>query len=113
MLVGGAAMLLVAAVHGEFGPFASSWPPTPAAAFAFVYLVAAALAAFSAYMYLLARVSSTIATSYAYVNPLIAVLLGVALGGETLSTVEIVATAIIVGSVVLLTRERRGPAEVR
>ncbi len=59
-------------------------------------------------MYLLSKVSPAIAISYAYVNPMIAVLLGVAFGGERLSPREAVATAVIVGSVVLLTRERRG-----
>jgi drug/metabolite transporter (DMT)-like permease len=107
MIAGGAAMAVVAAARGEFAVFASTWPPTSTATVAFVYLVIAALAAFSAYMYLLAHVSATLATSYAYVNPLIAVLLGVAFGGETLAAPEIAATAIIVGSVVLITREGR------
>ncbi len=107
MLAGGAAMLAIALVRGEGPQIAASWPPTVAAASAMVYLVfAGSLAAFSAYMYLLSKVSSTIAISYAYVNPLIAVLLGVAFGGESLTTREAVATAVLVGSVILLTRER-------
>ncbi len=108
MIVGGVAMLALAAVRGEYTTFVALGMPTATATAAFVYLVfAGSLGAFSAYMYLLSKVSSTIAISYAYVNPLIAVLLGVAFGGESLSPREAIATAIIVGSVILLTREKR------
>jgi drug/metabolite transporter (DMT)-like permease len=107
MIAGGLVMLLVAFCRGETTRFAASWPPTGIATLALGYLiVAGSLAAFSAYMYLLSQVSSSIAISYAYVNPIIAVLLGVALGGETLAPREAVATAIIVGSVILLTRDK-------
>ncbi len=108
MLAGGVVMLVAGLLHGEWPRLVAAWPPTPAASAAFVYLVVAgSLAAFSAYMYLLSQVSSTIAISYAYVNPMIAVLLGVAFGGEVLTMKEGIATAIIVGSVFLLTREKR------
>lgn len=108
MLVGGAVMLAVAGVRGEYATFAAHGAPTATATAAFAYLVfAGSLGAFSAYMYLLSKVSSTIAISYAYVNPLIAVLLGVAFGAESLTPHEAIATAVIVGSVVLLTWERR------
>ena len=107
MLAGGAFLLVVGLLHGEVPRLIAGWPPTTAATLAFVYLVfAGSLAAFSAYMYLLSQVSSTIAISYAYVNPMIAVLLGVAFGGEVLTLKEGIATAIIVGSVILLTREK-------
>ena len=109
MLAGGAIMLALGLILGEGPRLVASWPPTPAAGAAFVYLVfAGSLAAFSAYMYLLSQVSSSIAISYAYVNPMIAVLLGVAFGNEVLTLKEGIATAVIVGSVILLTRERRG-----
>ena len=108
MLTGGVVLLAVGLLRGEAPTLAASWPPTPAAAIALVYLIfAGSIAAFSAYMYLLSQVSSTIAISYAYVNPMIAVLLGVLLGGEALSLREGIATAVIVGSVILLTREKR------
>ena len=108
MLAGGVAMLAIGLARGEGPRLVAAWPPTALATGAMTYLVfAGSLAAFSAYMYLLSKVSSTIAISYAYVNPLIAVLLGIAFAGETLSTREAIATAIIVGSVILLTQERR------
>lgn len=110
MLAGGAVMVVVGSLRGEVPQLIAAWPPTFAASAAFVYLVFfGSLLAFSAYMYLLSQVSSTIAISYAYVNPMIAVLLGVVFGGEVLSLREGIATAVIVGSVILLTREKPVP----
>ena len=57
--------------------------------------------AINAYMYLIRNVSPALATSYAYVNPV--VLLGTGLGGETLSKIEWLALGVIVFAVVLVT----------
>ncbi|EDE2722592.1 drug/metabolite exporter YedA [Salmonella enterica] len=59
--------------------------------------------AINAYMYLIRNVSPALATSYAYVNPVVAVLLGTGLGGESLSPVEWAALGVIVFAVVLVT----------
>ena len=59
--------------------------------------------AINAYMFLIRNVSPAVATSYAYVNPVVAVLLGTGLGGETLSSVEWMALWIIIMAVVLVT----------
>lgn len=59
--------------------------------------------AINAYMYLIRNVSPALATSYAYVNPVVAVLLGTELGGETLSKIEWLALGVIVFAVVLVT----------
>ncbi|ECD5486942.1 drug/metabolite exporter YedA [Salmonella enterica subsp. enterica serovar Brijbhumi] len=59
--------------------------------------------AINAYMYLIRNVSPALATSYAYVNPVVAVLLGTVLGGERLSPVEWAALGVIVFAVVLVT----------
>lgn len=59
--------------------------------------------AINAYMFLIRNVSPAVATSYAYVNPVVAVLLGTGLGGETLSPVEWLALGVIVFAVVLVT----------
>ena len=58
--------------------------------------------AINAYMYLIRNVSPALATSYAYVNPVVAVLLGTGLGGETLSKIEWLALGVIVFAVVLV-----------
>ncbi|EEB8113767.1 drug/metabolite exporter YedA [Salmonella enterica subsp. enterica serovar Enteritidis] len=59
--------------------------------------------AINAYMYLIRNVSPALATSYAYVNPVVSVLLGTGLGGERLSPVEWAALGVIVFAVVLVT----------
>ncbi|EDQ1702283.1 drug/metabolite exporter YedA [Salmonella enterica] len=59
--------------------------------------------AINAYMYLIRNVSPALATSYAYVNPVVAVLLGTGLDGERLSPVEWAALGVIVFAVVLVT----------
>lgn len=54
-------------------------------------------------MYLIRNVSPALATSYAYVNPVVAVLLGTGLGGERLALIEWLALGVIVFAVVLVT----------
>lgn len=100
MLLGGVFLIVLALAEGE--NFKA--PMTFNALAAWSYLVVAgSLLAFTAYMFLLSKVSSALASSYAYVNPLIAVTLGVFFGGESLDTREIIAMAIILGSVALIT----------
>lgn len=62
---------------------------------------------FTAYVWLLQVVSPSKVATYAFVNPAVAVFLGVTLGGETLAPRTLLATAIIVASVVTITSERR------
>lgn len=57
---------------------------------------------FSAYMYLLQRVRPALATSYAYVNPIVAVILGILFAAETISGLGIVSMVIIVTGVVIV-----------
>jgi drug/metabolite transporter (DMT)-like permease len=79
MIAGGLVTLAAALVHGERLPAAI---PAPAA-LAFAYLaVFGSIVGFSAFTYLLRHTTTPLAMSYAYVNPVIAVLLGAALGGE-------------------------------
>lgn len=103
MLLGGVFLVGVAFVRGEaFGTMTAN------ALLAWVYLVVAgSLAAFTAYMYLLTKVSPGLVSSYAYVNPVIAVMLGCAFAGETVGTREIIAMGIILGSVILLTTVKK------
>jgi len=81
MICGGVVLLLMSALNGE----APQWPPQPAAVTAWFYLVVfGSLIAFNAYMVLLANASAALASSYTFVNPVIAMLLGVAVAGEVL-----------------------------
>ncbi|WP_295951641.1 drug/metabolite exporter YedA [Rhodoferax sp.] len=99
MLCGGAALLLLSLALGE----QPGWPPTAVATAAWVYLVVAgSLVAFSAYLYLLAHATPALATSYAFVNPLIALFLGVVLAGEVVTAREWRACAVILLGVVCI-----------
>lgn len=78
--------------------------PTLSGFLAVGYLaVFGSLIAINAYMYLIRNVSPAVATSYAYVNPVVAVLLGTSFGGESLSPVEWLALGVIIFAVVLVT----------
>jgi len=104
MLCGGAVLMLLSLATGE----APAWPPDRGAALAWLYLmVFGSLIAFNAYMVLLARTSAALASSYSFVNPIIALLLGVALGGEVVSTQEWTAAGIVLAGVALLLWRRR------
>lgn len=77
--------------------------PPPHSTAALVYLmIFGSLVAFSAYVFLLKKVRPALATSYAYVNPVIAVLLGVCFAGEKMTGVAVSAMIIIIGGVVLV-----------
>lgn len=99
MLCGGVVLMALAALNGE----RALWPPEPLAVGAWVYLVVfGSLIAFNAYMLLLARASAGLAASYTFVNPLIALALGVTLGGEVVTGYEWAAAGVVLAGVVLL-----------
>ncbi|HYA99818.1 MAG TPA: drug/metabolite exporter YedA [Ktedonobacteraceae bacterium] len=103
MLAGGVLLLLVGLGSGE----RMTGMPGPGPWAAMVYLiVGGSLIAFSAYGYLLSHVRPALATSYAYVNPLVAVGLGVALAGESLSLMEVLAMLTILSGVGLVSLGR-------
>ncbi|MBF7730958.1 drug/metabolite exporter YedA [Pseudomonas sp. N040] len=100
MLVGGAVLLLASLLSGER---LYSWP-TPAGWAALAYLVVfGSIIAFSAYLYLLNTVRPAAASSYAYVNPPVAVLLGIVFAGEQIGREEWLAMAVILAAVLLIT----------
>jgi drug/metabolite transporter (DMT)-like permease len=107
MLVGGVALILLSMVTREGTPNLTISQSLWAMAYLVVF---GSLVAFSAYGYLLRHVSPALATSYAYVNPMVAVGLGVILAGEHLSTLEIVAILVTLTGVglVSLGSGRRG-----
>jgi drug/metabolite transporter (DMT)-like permease len=107
MLCGGAVLMLVSLAMGE----QFTWPPQPLAAAAWLYLVVfGSLLAFSAYLYLLAHASPAVATSYAFVNPVIALLLGVALASEVVTGSEWAACGVILLGVFLIFRGKTASA---
>jgi drug/metabolite transporter (DMT)-like permease len=102
MLTGGAALAVIAISRGERMPVDAS----PHAWLALGYLwLFGSLVGFTAYAWLLRNARPVVATSSAYVNPILAVLLGAALYGEPLSWTTALANILIVGAVMLaLTR---------
>ena len=104
MLCGSAALLLMGFAGGERLPA----HPALQANFALAYLVVVgSLIGFSAYLYVLKHARPVLATSYAYVNPPVAVLFGVLLAGEHVGPPEIAGMAIILLGVATITLARQ------
>jgi len=98
-LAGGAAMTLVGLGLGERLPAAIP----SSALLAMAYLVVfGSVAGFAAYHHLLVHARPALAMSYAYVNPVLAVLLGVLAGGETVGWHTLAGLLLIVGAVVAI-----------
>jgi len=102
MMAAGIAFVPGSLLNNEWGTFhiqavtASSW-------FALVYLITmGSLAGFSAYVWLLQVRSATQVSTYAYVNPVVAVLLGVLFANEHMSALQITGLAVILLSVLLI-----------
>jgi len=97
MIAGGAAIALVGTLLGEW----SRWHVTPRGAGAMAYLVVfGSILGYSAYTYALRHASPTIVGTYAYVNPVIAVLLGWLILAEPVTARTFLAMALILGAVV-------------
>ena len=111
MLAGGAMLLAVSAARGEWRGFhllaisGTAW-------IALVYLVfAGSIAGFTAYVWLLHHESPTKVGTYAYVNPIVAVIIGYFLGGEPLGARTVLGGVFVLASVVTITSMRaKAPA---
>jgi len=104
MLGGGVALLIVGALMGELPAFSIA-AITPASFAGWAYLIVfGSIVAFSAYVWLMANVSPKQVSSYAYVNPVVAVFLGWLLAGEHVDIRTIVAAAVLVSAVALVVR---------
>ena len=102
MLCGGGLMLVVGLVSGEARAFHLQ-QVTALSLGAFVYLVLiGAIVGYTAYIWLLRHCDPAKVATYAYVNPVVAVLLGAFFAGETLSARTALAAAIIIGSVAVV-----------
>lgn len=107
MLAGGLTLLLVGTLAGEWQTFEIAKVSTNSL-LALVYLIVfGSIIAFTAYSWLLKNVEPSLASTYAYVNPVIAILLGWAVAGESLTGQMLLGAGIIVGSVVLITSQEK------
>jgi drug/metabolite transporter (DMT)-like permease len=108
MLCGGILLLLASAMLGELRGFhirsvsREAW-------FALIYLiVAGSIVAYTAYVWLIHHESPTKVGTYAYVNPVVAVIIGYFFGGEPLGPRTLLGTLFVLISVVVITTARRG-----
>ena len=110
MLAGGALLLIAGVVSGELTNF-DIQRVSRDSAIGLLYLITfGSLIGFTSYIWLLDKVSPAILGTYAYVNPIVAVLLGWAIAGEALSIRTGVAAAIVICAVALITSARSATA---
>jgi len=106
MLAGGVALMLVAIGLDEWSSFDLA-VVSRRSALALVYLTVIGSSAFVAYVWLLRVAPTPLVATYAYVNPLVAVLLGYFLAQEPMTVRTLLAATLIIGSVVLVSTPRR------
>lgn len=109
-MIAGSGWMLAAAVL--FGERMTAWPSLDATLALGWLVVAGSIFGFTAYIWLLHHVRPAVATSYAYVNPPIAVLFGVVLAGEAFGINELGAMAVILAGVATITLARLRPPKV-
>ncbi|MBM2839848.1 MAG: hypothetical protein HW412_376 [Bacteroidetes bacterium] len=112
MLAGGTVLYLVAAFTGEFQRFDLSSVSMRSWLSVGYLSVFGSIIGFTAYVWLLRVVHASRVATYAYVNPIIAILLGWSLAGEQFTTQMLFAASIIIAAVVLIiTNKSRGPVK--
>ena len=104
MLSGSAGLLIAGTLLGEWPGFEWASVSVESLAGLGYLIVFGSLIGFTAYTWLLRNAPTPLVSTYAYVNPLVAVLLGAVLADEVLNWRVMLATLIIIGSVVLITR---------
>lgn len=106
LLAGGAILLVLGPLRGER---IVAMPPAGAWLALGYLIVMGSLVAFTAYVYLLHTVSAPLATSYAYVNPVVAVVLGLTIGDEIVTGPAFIALPLILSGVALVGLAQREP----
>lgn len=106
MLSGGAALLIIALAIGELGAFDIA-QVSARSAVSWIYLTVIGPIAFVAYAWLLRNAPIPLVSTYSYVNPLVAIILGYFLGKEFLAMRVWLAEGLIIGSVVLVSATKR------
>jgi drug/metabolite transporter (DMT)-like permease len=112
MLAGGAMLMVVSLARGEFGRFHPLGVSSQAWLSLAYLTVAGSIVGFTAYVWLLHHQSPTRVGTYAYVNPVVAVLIGYFVGGEDLTLRVALGTLLVLVSVVVIVTPERRPAAV-
>ena len=103
MLIGSAGLFLVGTLRGEWGIFNFAAVTNESWAGLLYLAIVGSLGGFVAYAYLLKNAPISLVSTYAYVNPVIALLLGAWIAQESLDGRTIIAAVIILGAVILIT----------
>jgi drug/metabolite transporter (DMT)-like permease len=115
MFSGGFLLLILSAAAGEFHRF----PPksillSTRVLVSMAYLiVAASIVAYTAYVWIIAHDSPTRVSSYAYVNPVFALILGAALAGERLAPLQLAGAALVLAGVMATLMGKQPPVQDR
>jgi drug/metabolite transporter (DMT)-like permease len=110
-LAGGASLVLAALIAGEPGQLNLAGVSTTSWLGLAYLIVFGSLVAYTAYVWLLNNVAVTTVATYAYVNPVVAVALGMLFRGEQLTPRTMLAAALIIGAVVAMVSGRPREAE--
>ncbi len=111
MLAGGAALLAAGTMAGELGRLDLAAASTRSLLSLLYLIVAGSLIGFTAYTYLLQETTPAKVSTYAYVNPVVAVFLGWAFAGEEITARTLVAAAVILAGVAIITTAGSSPRE--
>lgn len=112
MIMGGAVLLIMGLVAGEAATFEVAKVSSHSAIGFFFLIFIGSFVGFTAYSWLLKVSTPARVSTYAYVNPVIAVFLGWAIGGETLTSQMLMAAAIVLLGVVIITTRKSTPANL-
>ncbi len=102
MIAGGIGLMSASLIAGEFTSFDPAAISTRSLLAVIYLIIFGSLIAFSSYIWLLHNAGPSKATTYAYVNPIVAVILGWLLAGEELTSKSIIAAIIIISAVVII-----------
>ncbi len=106
MLAGGALLTLVGTMSGQWGAVDLAAISVKSGLALLYLIVFGAIVGFTAYLWILREATLATASTYAYVNPVVAVFLGWTLAGEPITPRIVAAASVIVGSVVIITLAR-------
>jgi drug/metabolite transporter (DMT)-like permease len=104
--VGSLGLLILATLTGEWNQFNAMHISLRSLGGLTWLIIFGSGVGFVAYTWLLRNAPTPIVSTYAYVNPVVAILLGVLIAGETLQSLEIISALIILAGVVLITTAR-------
>ncbi len=112
MLIGGLALILISALSGEFADFSLSQVSLKSL-LAFVFLTTIGSFAFGVYIWLLKASTPAKVATYAYVNPVLALVLGTVFASEPFTLWTFGSSLIIVTAVIIIVNSKKAPQEAK